>query len=67
MAAADLAEQINSGSLPAWHELPVMSELTRKYDVSPRTVSKVKTILANHGLLQMECRRYVVAPQESDA
>ena len=59
--AADLAAQINNGSLSKWDSLPLNSTLAGKFDVSTRTISEAKTLLKSHGLLTLVDRRYYVA------
>jgi hypothetical protein len=59
--AADLARKITAGELRPYAELPPVAALTREYDVSDRTISNAKSLLAEHGFLKKEGRRLVVA------
>lgn len=59
--AADLAAKIASGQLHRWQELPTLAALAREHDVSERTISTVKSLLAVHGFLTLDERRYYVA------
>jgi DNA-binding GntR family transcriptional regulator len=59
--AADLASQINCGSLSKWDSLPLNRTLADKHNVSERTISKAKRILGRHGMLTLIDRRYYVA------
>jgi DNA-binding GntR family transcriptional regulator len=59
--AADIASQINNGSLSKWDSLPLNSTLADKWNVSERTITKAKRLLCNHGMLTLVDRRYYVA------
>ncbi len=59
--AASLAREITGGTLRRYAELPASSQLAREHDVSERTVSAAKKLLADHGILKLENRRYHVA------
>ena len=59
--AAELAAKIDAGRLHRWEELPLVSVLADEYDVSERTISSVKNLLAVHGFLTRENRRYYIA------
>jgi DNA-binding GntR family transcriptional regulator len=59
--AADLASRITSGKITKWGELPLNRTLADQWDVSHRTVSSAKKLLADAGLLAKEGTRYYVA------
>jgi DNA-binding GntR family transcriptional regulator len=59
--AADLASRIKSGNLTKWGELPLNRTLADQWDVSQRTVSSAKKLLADNGLLTKVDTRYYVA------
>jgi DNA-binding GntR family transcriptional regulator len=59
--AADLAAKIDTGQIHRWAELPALAVLSDEYDVTERTISSAKSLLAAHGFLTLENRRYYVA------
>jgi DNA-binding GntR family transcriptional regulator len=59
--AADLALRIETGQLHRWDELPPQAVLADEYDVTERTMTSVKSLLAVHGFLTLENRRYYIA------
>ena len=59
--AAELAAKIAAGQLRRWEELPSQAALADEYDVSERTITSAKTLLAVHDFLTMENRRYYIA------
>jgi DNA-binding GntR family transcriptional regulator len=59
--AAELAAKINAGRLHRYEELPLQAALAKEYDVSERTISSVKRLLAVHDFLTKENRRYYIA------
>jgi DNA-binding GntR family transcriptional regulator len=59
--AADLASKIDCGQLHRWNELPPQAELADEYDVTERTVTSVKRLLAVHRFLTQQNRRYYIA------
>jgi DNA-binding GntR family transcriptional regulator len=59
--AADLASQINNGTLSKWESLPLNRTLGDKWNVSERTISKAKRLLGGQGMLTLVDRRYYVA------
>jgi DNA-binding GntR family transcriptional regulator len=59
--AAELAAKIDVGQLHRWAELPPRVVLADEYDVSERAITSVKSLLAVHGFLAMENRRYYIA------
>ena len=59
--AADLAGKIAFGRLHRYEELPSQAALADEYDVSERTITRVKNLLADHNFLTMEYRRYYIA------
>jgi DNA-binding GntR family transcriptional regulator len=59
--AADLAAKIAVGKLHRYEELPSQAVLADEYDVSVRTITRVKNLLAVHNFLTMEYRRYYIA------
>jgi DNA-binding GntR family transcriptional regulator len=58
--AAAIAQNIASGKMHPYEDLPPNSALAGEWDVSERTVSAAKNILGNHGILILENRRYYV-------
>jgi DNA-binding GntR family transcriptional regulator len=59
--AADLASQIGKGSVSKWGSLPLNRTVAEKWDVSERTVTKAKRLLADHGVLVVDGKRFYVA------
>ena len=59
--AAELAYRIEGGKFTKWDELPLNRTLAGEFDVHPRLISSVKSLLAQEGLLKLEGRRYYVA------
>ena len=59
--AAELTVKIATGQLHRWGELPAQAVLAEEYDVSERTITSVKSLLAVHGFLTIENRRYYIA------
>ena len=59
--AAELAAKIDAGRLHRYEELPLLAVLTKEYDVSKRTLTSVKKLLAVHDFLTLENRRYYIA------
>jgi DNA-binding GntR family transcriptional regulator len=59
--AADLASQIDRGSVSKWGSLPLNRTVAEKWDVSERTVTKAKRLLADHGVLVADGNRFYVA------
>jgi DNA-binding GntR family transcriptional regulator len=59
--AAELAAKIDAGRLHRWEELPSLAVLADEYDVTERTITSVKRLLAVHDFLTLENRRYYVA------
>jgi DNA-binding GntR family transcriptional regulator len=59
--AADLALKIDTGQLHRWDELPRQSVLAGDYNVTERTITSVKSLLAVHEFLTLENGRYYVA------
>jgi DNA-binding GntR family transcriptional regulator len=59
--AAALATKIDCGQYHRWEDLPPQSVLADEYDVTERTVTNVKRLLAAHGFLALENGRYHVA------
>jgi DNA-binding GntR family transcriptional regulator len=59
--AAELAAKIDTGRLHRWAELPSLAVLADEYDVSERTITSVKRLLAVHDFLTLENGRYYVA------
>lgn len=59
--AADLASKIDCGQLHRWSELPPRAELADEYDVTERTITSVKSLLAVHHFLTQQNRRYYIA------
>jgi DNA-binding GntR family transcriptional regulator len=59
--AAELAAKIDVGLLHRWGELPPLAVLADEYDVSERTITSVKKLLAVHDFLTMENQRYYIA------
>lgn len=57
--AGELAARVVT--MHSWAELPSLGELAGDYDTSERTIGKAKALLARHGLLVLECRRYYVS------
>jgi len=62
--AASLAAKINGGQLRTWDDLPSLATLADEHDVSQRTVTRAKTLLAGHGFLTLQGGRYYVARAE---
>jgi DNA-binding transcriptional MocR family regulator len=59
--AAAILRQIASGRLTRWSDLPPLARLAEENDVSERTVSKAKRLLAGHGALVKQVGRYYVS------
>lgn len=59
--AADLAAKIGAGQIHRWQQLPTLAVLSDEYEVTERTISSAKALLAAHGFLTLENRRYYVA------
>jgi DNA-binding GntR family transcriptional regulator len=59
--AADLASQIQTGNISKWASLPLNRAIAGKWDVSERTVSKAKRLIADQGLLVADGKRFYVA------
>jgi DNA-binding GntR family transcriptional regulator len=59
--AAELAAKIAAGQLHRWAELPSQAALADEYDVTERTITSVKRLLAVHNFLTLENRRYCIA------
>ena len=59
--AADQAQKIGAGQLHRWDEMPRQAALAAEYDVTERTITTVKSLLADHGFLTLENGRYYVA------
>jgi DNA-binding GntR family transcriptional regulator len=59
--AADLALKIHTGQLHRWGEMPRQAALADQYDVTERTITSAKSLLAVHGFLTLENGRYYVA------
>jgi DNA-binding GntR family transcriptional regulator len=59
--AADLASRITSGQITKFNDLPLNRTLAGEWDVSHRTVSSAKKLLADEGLLTKDGTRYYVA------
>lgn len=59
--AAELAAKIAAGTMGRWEPLPPQAVLADEHDVSERTISSVKSLLAVHDFLALENRRYYIA------
>lgn len=59
--AAAILRQIAAGHLTRWTDLPPVARLAEDNDVSERTVSTAKQLLAARGALVKQAGRYYVA------
>jgi DNA-binding GntR family transcriptional regulator len=59
--AADLASQIENWSMSKWDSLPLNRTVADKWNVSESTVTKAKRLLADHGVLVVDGKRFYVA------